>query len=147
MWLLIDDVRDLNADAIARTPEAGQRLLASGPWACLCLDHDLGAEQTGLDVLHWAIGHDCLPQRVQLVTTNLTARSKMAAALHAAGYNSTDGLTFKHTDGVNSEPLSDKPHPPSNADCATHRLRCRDSMNQAFAPHPTTRNTHATDHS
>ena len=23
MWLLIDDVRDLNADAIARTPEAG----------------------------------------------------------------------------------------------------------------------------
>ena len=42
MWLLIDDVRDLNADAIARTPEAGQRLLASGPWACLCLDHDLG---------------------------------------------------------------------------------------------------------
>lgn len=80
MWLLIDDVRDLNADAIARTPEAGQRLLASGPWACLCLDHDLGTAQTGLDVLHWAIGHDCLPQRVQLVTTNLTARSKMAAA-------------------------------------------------------------------
>lgn len=80
MWLLIDDVRDLNTDAIARTPEAGQRLLASGPWACLCLDHDLGTAQTGLDVLHWAIGHDCLPQRVQLVTTNLTARSKMAAA-------------------------------------------------------------------
>ena len=102
MWLLIDDVRDLNADAIARTPEAGQRLLASGPWACLCLDHDLGAEKTGLDVLHWAIGHDCLPQRVQLVTTNPTARSSMAAALHAAGYNSADGLNFKHTDGVNS---------------------------------------------
>ena len=33
MWLLIDDVRDLNTDTIARTPEAGQRLLASGPWA------------------------------------------------------------------------------------------------------------------
>ena len=29
MWLLIDDVRDLNTDAIARTPEAGQRLLAA----------------------------------------------------------------------------------------------------------------------
>ena len=53
-------------------------------------------------MLHWAIGHDCLPQRVQFVTTNLTARSKMAAALHAAGYNSADGLNFKHTDGVNS---------------------------------------------
>ena len=82
--------------------QMGQRLLASGPWACLCLDHDLGTAQTGLDVLHWAIGHDCLPQRVQLVTTNPTARSKMAAALHAAGYNSADGLNFKHTDGVNS---------------------------------------------
>ena len=101
MWLLIDDVRDLNTDAIARTPEAGQRLLASGPWACLCLDHDLGTAQTGLDVLHWAIGHDCLPQRVQLVTTNPTARSKMAAALHAAGYTSADGQNFKH----NREPL------------------------------------------
>ena len=34
MWLLIDDVRDLSADAIARTPEAGQRLsVAPGP-AC-----------------------------------------------------------------------------------------------------------------
>ena len=76
--------------------------MASGPWACLCLDHDHGTAQTGLDVLQWAIGHDFLPQRVQLVTTNLTARSKMAAALHAAGYNSADGLNFKHTDGVNS---------------------------------------------
>ena len=102
MWLLIDDVRDLNTDAIARTPEAGQRLLASGPWACLCLDHDLGTAQTGLDVLHWAIGHDCLPQRVQLVTTNLTARSKMGAALHAAGYTSADGQNFKHNNAVNS---------------------------------------------
>ena len=102
MWLLIDDLRDLNTDAIARTPEAGQRLLASGPWACLCLDHDLGAEQTGLDVLHWAIGHDCLPQRVQLVTTNLTARSLMAAALHTAGYTSTDELNFKHSNTANS---------------------------------------------
>ena len=31
MWLLIDDVRDLNADAIARTPEAGKRLLSTRP--------------------------------------------------------------------------------------------------------------------
>ncbi len=30
MWLLIDDVRDLNTDAIARTPEAGQRSTRSG---------------------------------------------------------------------------------------------------------------------
>ena len=102
MWLLIDDVRDLNADAIARTPEAGQRLLASGPWACLCLDHDLGTAQTGLAVLHWAIGHDCLPQRVPLGPANPTARSKMAAALHAAGYTSADGQNFKHNNAVNS---------------------------------------------
>ena len=102
MFILIFFFFFLCSDAIARTPEAGQRLLASGPWACLCLDNDFGAEQTGLDVLHWAIGHDCLPQRVQLVTTNLTARSNMSAALHVAGYNCADCLNFKHTDGVNS---------------------------------------------
>jgi hypothetical protein len=35
MWLLIDDVRDLNTDAIARTPEAGSACwpVAPGP-AC-----------------------------------------------------------------------------------------------------------------
>ena len=42
MWLLIDDVRDLNADAIARTPEAGQRLLASGATVVLW---DMDAER------------------------------------------------------------------------------------------------------
>ena len=46
MWLLIDDVRDLNTDAIARTPEAGQRLLASGPWACLCLNQIVSGQTT-----------------------------------------------------------------------------------------------------
>ena len=43
MWLLIDDERNLNTDAIARTPEAGKKLLSIGGWSCLCLDHDLAA--------------------------------------------------------------------------------------------------------
>lgn len=102
MWLLIDDVRDLNADAIARTPEAGKRLLGAGPWSCLCLDHDLGTPESGYDVLVWALTNDCLPRRVQLVTSNPVGRRNMAAALEVAGYTSLDGINFKLDDTTTS---------------------------------------------
>ena len=98
MWLLIDDVRDLNADAIARTPEAGQRLLASGPWACLCLDHDLACKESGYDVLVWALARDLVPARVQLVTSNPVGRQNMRAALEASGFITRDGINFARQD-------------------------------------------------
>lgn len=50
MWLLIDDERNLGTEAIARTPEAGKKLLAVGGWECLCLDHDLGTIESGYEV-------------------------------------------------------------------------------------------------
>jgi hypothetical protein len=37
MWLLIDDVRDLDVDVIARTAEAGKKLLEIGGWDCVCV--------------------------------------------------------------------------------------------------------------
>ena len=32
MWLLIDDVRDLNCEVTAKTPYAGKKMLAIGAW-------------------------------------------------------------------------------------------------------------------
>lgn len=97
MWLLIDDIRDLQCDLIARTPTLGKRALAyfSGDIECLCLDHDLGAPESGYDVLKWAIEHDLLPSHVQLVTSNPVGRENMKAALINAGYTSSDGINFR----------------------------------------------------
>ncbi len=94
MWLLIDDVRDLNTEAIARTPEAGRKLLAVGGWECLCLDHDLAATESGYDVLIWALERGLVPANVQLVTSNPVGRSNMRAVLEASGYETRDGINF-----------------------------------------------------
>lgn len=95
MWLLIDDCRDLNADVIARTPEAGKRMLALGGWECVCFDHDLACAETGYDVLVWALEKQFLPVKVQLVTSNPVGRQNMRQALEAHGYVTVDGFNFK----------------------------------------------------
>ena len=94
MWLIIDDVRDLNCEVIARTSEAGKKMLASGGWECVCFDHDLGEDsESGYDVLVWAISKSLLPEKVQLVTSNPVGRANMSAALEQAGY-------YRHANGV-----------------------------------------------
>ena len=41
--LLIDDIREINADQVCRTPEGGiMALKYGGPWDELYLDHDMG---------------------------------------------------------------------------------------------------------
>lgn len=95
MWLLIDDVRDLNCDAIARTAEVGKKLLTVGGWECVCFDHDLGQPETGYDVLCWALENNLLPSKVQLVTSNPVGRENMRRALENNGYIAEpDGVTF-----------------------------------------------------
>ena len=96
MWLLIDDVRDLNTEVIARNAQAGMKMLALGGWECVCFDHDLAEEKTGYDVLVWAIENKMLPSKVQLVTSNPVGRANMRAALENAGYKCmADGVTFE----------------------------------------------------
>lgn len=95
MWLLIDDIRDLNCDVIARTPEAGKICLAQRCWEVVCFDHDLGTRESGYDVLVWAIDHGHLPSKVQLVTANPVGQSNMKAALEGAGYFTRDGRNFE----------------------------------------------------
>jgi len=94
MWLLIDDERNLNTEVVARTAEAGRKLLAAGGWECVCFDHDLGSKESGYDVLIWGLEHGYIPRRVQLVTSNPVGRQNMRAALEAAGYVTRDGSNF-----------------------------------------------------
>lgn len=96
MWLLIDDVRDLGTEIIARTPEAARRMLALGGWECVCFDHDLGHEtENGYTILMWALERDFLTSKVQLVTSNPVGRQNMRMALEAAGYTTTDGVNYE----------------------------------------------------
>jgi hypothetical protein len=99
MYLLIDDLRDIPADAIARTPETARKLLEAlrSELTCVGFDHDLGTEETGYDILTWALERYILPLNVQLVTANPVGRSKMALALKNSGYSSTDGVDFHRT--------------------------------------------------
>jgi hypothetical protein len=97
MYLLIDDVRDLGADAIARNPAAARRLLALGGWETVGFDHDLGDVnvETGYQVLVWAIDNNFLPNHVQLVTSNPAGRMRMAAALRYAGFDEENPSNFR----------------------------------------------------
>jgi hypothetical protein len=85
--LLIDDIRDLTADLIARSYEAGIFALKHHKWELLRLDHDLssyvnGVEKTGYDVLCWLEQNpQHMPQQIELVTANPVGRLKMNALI------------------------------------------------------------------
>lgn len=100
MWLLIDDIRDLNCDKTARTADEGKVALRAGGFTHLCLDHDLGeaSVETGYDVLVWALHYGLVPENVQLVTSNPVGRSNMRFQLENAGWSTTDGVNFNRTE-------------------------------------------------
>ena len=94
MWLLIDDMRNLDVDVIARTPEAGRKMLALGGWEGLLLDHDLGQCESGASILDWAIANGFAPSKVTRVTSNPVGAANMARALRASGYESLNNRSF-----------------------------------------------------
>ena len=84
--LLIDDVRDIDADVVARTFEAGIEALKAHKFDVLYLDHDLGDEdprKTGYDILNFLENNpQFLPsQKIILVTSNPVGRIKMQALI------------------------------------------------------------------
>ena len=88
MWLLIDDMRDMNVDVIARTGLAGKKMLAIGGWEYILFDHDLGCDIDGYELLTYALEADLLGDaKIHLVTSNPVGRQNMEAALKDAGYN------------------------------------------------------------
>ncbi len=78
--LLIDDLRNIKADRVARTFEDGLKALAEeGPWDLLYLDHDLGDENpkhTGYGIMCFLeeqafLGNrHLLPAVIRKVTSN-----------------------------------------------------------------------------
>jgi len=86
MILLIDDFRNLSVDVIARTAEAGKRMLLLS-WDELLLDHNLGCGETGYDLLVWALYKDMvLPPKITLVTHDREGREAMEELLQQHGY-------------------------------------------------------------
>lgn len=91
--LLIDDQRNIEATAIARTYDSGIFLLTLCQWDILLLDHDLGCikdgrEYTGYDVLcfleeqKYLNKHpEYIPKEIILVTDNGAGMSKMKQAI------------------------------------------------------------------
>jgi hypothetical protein len=94
MWLLIDGTRDLNCEAIARTPEAAKALLHCNCWECVCFDHDLGTGESGYDVMKWMFEMKIYPPKIQLVTSNVVGRENMAGLLIEQYYVSVDRINW-----------------------------------------------------
>lgn len=84
--LLIDDMRDIKVDRIARTYDDGiQALTNEGPWDILYLDHDLGEEdpkKTGYGIINFLEANpDKLPGKIELVTSNPVGRKQMQTVI------------------------------------------------------------------
>ena len=98
MYLLIDDIRDLRVDAIARNSTAAEQLLAMGGWTCVIFDHDLGENDlSGYDILCKALENNWLDEveEVQLITSNPVGRQRMRQALESeGGFYTSNGLIF-----------------------------------------------------
>jgi len=77
MQILIDDVRTF-AQAVM--------IGCSGEIDVLWLDHDLGEEKTGYDLISWAMRVQIKPEKVRLITQNPVGRENMAKCLKASGY-------------------------------------------------------------
>lgn len=79
--LLIDDVRDIVADRVARTFDDGIAALQGEKWDKVYLDHDLAdpdPAKTGYDILNWLEANpEHLPVEIFLVTQNPVGRQKM----------------------------------------------------------------------
>ncbi len=105
MNLIIDDCRELGCDVIARTPQAGKDVLynmsnlfnsfGKSLIECLYIDHDLGCKENGYDIIKWAIAHNCLPNKIQIVSfVNSVGKQNIINVLIADGYHTFDNINF-----------------------------------------------------
>lgn len=100
MKVLIDDQRDLGADITCRTSAKARRILKQKKTDFLMIDHDLGGNENGYDILKWALEKGYAPSKIRLVTENPYGHASMAALLKHFGYKSSSNrrdfkLTFK----------------------------------------------------
>jgi len=87
--LLIDDVRNLEANVIARNYNEGiLQLRENGPWDLLLLDHDLasfdtnGREKTGYDVMCFLEKFPVFkPKEIRCVSDNPVGRQRIETVI------------------------------------------------------------------
>lgn len=84
--LLIDDMRDIKADVVARTFDEGIKALKNkGPFTTLYLDHDLGDEnptKTGYDIMCFLEENpQYLPERILCISANPVGRQKIQVVI------------------------------------------------------------------
>ena len=88
--LLIDDERDIEADVVCRSFQAGlNALYVGGPWKTLYLDHDLasydekGNEKTGYDIACWLEENPShAPTEIICVSSNPVGKKKIEMAIN-----------------------------------------------------------------
>jgi len=97
--LLIDDLRNLDSDLVARTYEEGIAYLLLHDISILYLDHDLGdprllkdEDPSGYSVCLWLEDHpEYCPNSVHIITGNPAGRARMMASLFSMGYAQIGG--------------------------------------------------------
>lgn len=98
LHLLIDDLREIDADVVARTGEEGLEVLRTQPVTHLYMDHDLGLFcMDGYQVIAQALKEGICPPNVFMVTSNPVGRQNMVAALEENGYRRRGNWYTKET--------------------------------------------------
>ncbi len=80
--LLIDDFRTFSVDKICRDYESGVDVLKKERWDVLWLDHDLGCDKTGYDVITFLENHpDLRPKIVICISENPCGRDRINSVI------------------------------------------------------------------
>ena len=86
LTLLIDDIREFNADYTARNSETAKELLTEIKFDQLYIDYDLGEDVSGYDIVEWANLNNCLPEVIFIVSMNPVGVSIIRQYLLSIGY-------------------------------------------------------------
>ena len=89
-YVLVDDLREINADVVFRTFESAIQLAEHIDWSevTLLLDHDLGTQgaTTGYDFLVYLLDNELLPKDITIVSSNPVGVNRIIAALENHGW-------------------------------------------------------------
>lgn len=87
LTLLIDDLRDIQADIICRTYQGAEQIINTiwlQDWT-LFLDHDLGESKTGYDIINLMLNTSNIPGHIIIVSSNPVGRDNIGRALDSTG--------------------------------------------------------------
>lgn len=88
MWVIVDDMRELGCDLVIRRVNIAKKVLPflKDEIECLILDHDLGQQESGYDLAKWVIANNCMPNKVQICSSNPVGKKNIENVLKDNGY-------------------------------------------------------------